>query len=123
MIPNEEINNVIEIIDGLISFIQQSTLEDRLRDVLLRTIGNLRMELTRVNIVGPMLVAEELDKFIGQSVRAALAPGSEEQKRDGRQLLTGAVGLSEQVGKLIDFGQKLYPVLEKGVEIARQLMP
>ncbi|WP_104992726.1 hypothetical protein [Deinococcus sp. NW-56] len=121
MISNQEINAVIERLDDLVRFVQESRLDDRLKDALLRTLGLLRMEMTRVNIVGSDLVVDELDRLLGQSVRAAITPTTGPQHQDGVEVFRRSVDIAETVGRLVDVGQKVYPVLERGAELLRQL--
>lgn len=114
VIGEEEIKTVIAQVDSLIEFIVASSIDDRLRDALVKTLGILRMELTRVNIIGTGHVVDNVDRMLGQAVRAAMTPGTDEQHKEGVAVFEQAVGVADGVGKLVDTGQKLLPVLVAG---------
>lgn len=114
VVAQGDLDEIVGQIDQLTDFVIASSLDERLKGVLIRTLGILRMEMKRVNIVGPDNVIDSLDRLLGQSVRAAIASGSPEQREAGTVVFTRAAAVSENIGKLIDVGQKIYPLLMTG---------
>lgn len=116
IVSQEEINEMLSILDEMITFIQNCSIDDRLRARILKTLGLLRTELTRINIVGPEEAIKYFDTILGEGARSVLTSENEEQHRDGLAFLAKAAKAAEHMSKVTDFTVKVWPMLTVGLK-------
>jgi hypothetical protein len=114
IIAEEEIEQVILMIDDLISLIRESKIDPRLVSALLKTLGILRMEMSRINVLGPEVIAKNIDILLGQGIRTIFA-ASDKERKNAIDLFTRFVGLAALTASLVESINKVYPAIEMGM--------
>lgn len=110
----EELASLVTVLNELVELIQESNIDARLKSRMLVTLGILRTEVSRINIIGPEEAVKTMDRLMGEAFRAALSSQGEKEKADALAVLQRVAGAAEHLEKVYYFGKKAWPVLLAG---------
>ena len=108
---NDQINEITDSIDGLIRALRDVPLDVRIKDRMLQTLGSMRTQITRINVVGANDIFDGIDMYIGQLGRAVGTIDDPKQRQNMRGFVDQSIEVMEKIQKVVDFGQKTFPML------------
>ena len=116
IISETQIKDIVIELDDLIDKIMRSEFEDEAKGRMTDILSRLRSLILRVNVIGSDEFFSKLDEFSGQALKEVLkGAGGKNEKQGALAILKKTVEFTEAVQKIVDIGQKAYPILEAGM--------
>ncbi len=122
-VDKDHIEDVLAHLDALVEAIRTSNIDLSLKDRMMRTLGVLRLAITRVNIVGTEEIIGETEKFMGQLFRAEMTERANGKPDGTRNLVKQGVELADLIEKVVNLTQKVGPTLVLGYAAIQHMLP